>query len=136
MRRAGFNCTTSQAGNSLEIYVEHWLAQRFPAEAISHKQLLHIPSLGHFECDLLISPPVRTPLRPRYYIIECKNYRRALPHHYLTELWFRATCSEAEGGWLFLWGSLSPRSLTIATFLGLRVMVFCPLMHSFIQVSP
>ena len=50
MRRAGFNCTTSQAGNSLEIYVEHWLAQRFPAAAISHKQLLHIPSLGHFEC--------------------------------------------------------------------------------------
>lgn len=132
--KASASC--SAVGDSLEIYVEYWLAEHFPMAVVAGKYPLHIPGVGVFECDLLFAPPPRVPLCPICYVIECKNYRHRLPHYYVTELNYRVSKGDVEGGWLFTTGRLTQRSQRIAGQLKLRVMQFCPLTRSFIQTVP
>lgn len=113
----------NQLGDSLEKYVAEHLSEIFPDAKVENKVTVNIAGAFPFECDIVITASDSNQPKPEFYIIECKNYNNFLEHFYVIEFWWRIKSSKSSGGMLFTTGKLSKRSLRIANYLGLKIMI-------------
>lgn len=126
---------TAQYGDQFERFVQYHLIKRFPLAFTRHKAKVMLAPGIYSECDIILYAPVAPPLRPEFYIIECKKYSGKLPLHFIADLSMRVLFSSARGGILCTTAHVSKRNRLFADFLGIRIWVYDASLNSFYSLS-
>lgn len=127
--------TRKEKGKALEEAAARWISELYPHKFMRRNIKLGVvlptglpPAIGSpvvdkFECDIVLfhsKEDADAGVNP-FLIVECKNFKNELPHHYISELFYRVKNFGVEKGVMVITGPVSPRTVRVANSTGIDI---------------